>query len=200
MLPVATSIGFVNLSLPQTVILPGDLAVQPPPSAVGAIVVAFFQYLVLSLLIRRVSWIALMWIPVSVLVTVGANAADATFWSIAGGIQNAALLQLLLSSRGFPVVAMFLGLAQGILLAQLFDRKAAIWLWCSAAVLVPIIDDPLIGWLRYDSMRAAVLSELALAVVYGIVTAVALLVVINKAGRPNPGQHPWKLDAQSAHT
>jgi len=63
--------------------------------------------------------------------------------------------------------------------------------------MVSIIYVPVTNWLRYDSVSAAVLGRLALAGVYGIVTAAALLAIISKAGRQATG--PYRtLDSRSA--
>src|ERR1700730_8400882 len=76
-----TFVGLFGLFASQPLILPGDVGIEPSSQAVSFTFVAFCQYIVLSLLIGRVSWVAVMWIPVTTVVTVAASTVGSWFWS-----------------------------------------------------------------------------------------------------------------------
>jgi hypothetical protein len=176
---------FVGLFPSQPLILPGDVRIEPSSLAVGVTFAAFCQYIVLSLLIGRVSWVAVMWIPVTSVVTVAASTAGKWFWSSSDGVRDLALLQFIFGGPLYPVLAVPLGLAQGVLLAKLYGRKAAIWLWCSATIVVAVIFGSLAGEERVlGTMEEHILYLVALAVIYGVMTGLALLVIPSRKVRP----------------
>ena len=182
---VALFVGLFSLFASQLLILPGDVGIEPSSMAVSFTFVAFCQYIVLSLLIGRVSWVAVMWIPVTTVVTVAASTAGSWFWSSSDGVRDLALLQFIFGGPLYPVLAVPLGLAQGVLLAQLFGRKAAIWLWCSATIIVTVIFGSLADLARQaGSIEEAILNLVTLALIYGVMTGVALLVIPSCKVRP----------------
>ena len=183
---VALFVGLFSLFASQLLILPGDVGIEPSSMAVSFTFVAFCQYIVLSLLIGRVSWVAVMWIPVTTVVTVAASTVGSWFWSSSDGVRDLALLQFIFGGPLYPVVAVPLGLAQGVLLAQLYGRKAAIWLWCAASIIVAVIFGSLGRELvaGSGSIEEAILSLIVLAVIYGVMTGVALLVITSREVRP----------------
>jgi len=176
---------FAGLFTSQPLILLRDVGIEPSSRAVEVTFIAFCQYIVLSLLIGRLSWVAVMWIPVTTVVAVAASTAGMWFWSSSGGVRDLALLQFIFGGPWYPVVAVPLGLAQGVLLAQLYGRKAAIWLWCTATIIVTVIFGSLAGVARYaGSMEEVILYLVALAVIYGVITGVVLLVIPSRKVRP----------------
>jgi hypothetical protein len=166
-------------------ILLADLGIEPSSLAVAATFIAFCQYIVLSLLLGRMSWVAVMWIPVTTVLTVAASTAGMWFWSSSSGVRDLALLQFIFGGPWYPVVAVPLGLAQGVLLAQLYGGKAAIWLWCSATIIVTVIFGLLADRARQaGSTEEAILNLVELAVIYGGITGVALLLIPSRMVRP----------------
>jgi len=127
-----------------------------------------------------------MWIPVTTVATVAASTAGSWFWSSSDGVRDLALLQFIFGGPWYPVIAVPLGLAQGVLLAQLYGRKAAIWLWCSATIIVAVIFGSLGRELVAGSgtMEEAILNLVVLAVIYGVMTGLALLVIPSRKVRP----------------
>jgi hypothetical protein len=176
---------FAGLFTSQPLILLRDVGIEPSSRAVEVTFIAFCQYIVLSLLIGRLSWVAVMWIPVTTVMAVAASTAGMWFWSSSGGVRDLALLQFIFGGPWYPVVAVPLGLAQGVLLAQLYGRKAAIWLWCTATIIVTVIFGSLAGVARYaGSMEEVIVYLVALAVIYGVITGVALLVIPSRKVSP----------------
>lgn len=176
---------FAGLFTSQPFILLADVGIEPSSLAVALTFIAFCQYIVLSLLIGRASWVAVMWIPVTTVVTVAASTAGMWFWSSSGGVRDLALFQFIFGGPLYPVVAVPLGLAQGVLLAQLYRRKAAIWLWCSATTIVTVIFGLLADRARQaGTMEEAILNLATLAVIYGVMTGLALLVIPSRKVRP----------------
>ena len=185
--------------------LPGGLAPDLPfyRVAVAAACLAYFQYIVLSALIGRVSVAALAWIPMSVAtpliaaylasnIGVAANAAGVSFPQVS--------LPLKYASQGI-VAGSVLGFAQGLVLSRLSDRRFSIMLWMSANALA----GGLVGFatgVQFPFMVSAaplspsveaalfanmVSSKLADAALYAAVTGPVLLALV---GRRSDSQRP----------
>ncbi len=170
---------FAGLFPSKLLILPGDVGIEPSTLAVCVTFIAFGQYIVLSLLVGRVSLSALMWIPVTTTITVAASTTGGMYWSSSGAIRGLALLQFIFGPPLFPALVVPLGLAQGILLARLFGGKLTSGLWLSATVLATVIIGPVSGLLGAGSPKAVVLVILGLGALYGAVTGAALLVIVS---------------------
>ncbi len=132
-------------------VLPGGISPSLPFYEVtfAAISLAFVQYIVLSLVVGRVSLTALTWIPVTLIAAIVASNVDPWNRTVPGtsislgGIETQLLhgymaVPIWLAVRGIAT-GLVLGLAQGILLAQLSEQRVIVVLWMSANVLAGVI-------------------------------------------------------------
>jgi hypothetical protein len=181
---------FAGLFSSKPLTLPGGVGIEPSPLAVSITLIAFGQYIVLSLLVGRVSLLALMWIPVTTVITVAASTFGAMFWSSSDAIRDLALLQFIFGPPLFPVLIFPLGLAQGILLARLFGGKLTSGLWLSATALAAVIIGAAAGLPgEVGPPEAVVLVDLGLGALYGAFTGAALLAIVSH-GMASPARFP----------
>lgn len=163
---------------------------------VAAMCLALFQTIVLGALRGRFSASVLMWIPVSAGATLAAYLAIA-LWQVtvprtvisvsaiqAGLPAGFPLLQVIFALFGIAV-AVVVGLAQGILLARIFERSSVIGVWLAAnlvgAVLVGVVfgirlEEPVTG--NDATLTAIFLSNTLIdGGLYAAVTGAALVAI-----------------------
>jgi hypothetical protein len=179
---------------------------------VGATSLACFQYAVLRVLIRRESLAAAMWIPASAFGAVAAFVITAVWQTTVPRylISISAIATAL--PTGFPmvevigasfgvVVALCLGLTQGVVLSNVFSRRVVIY-WVLANLLGALLAGLVVGihqyeindWLRNQvnpnegALTASYVTDTLMGgVLYAAVTGSALLILGN---RKSPAHDP----------
>ena len=183
----------------------------------GATSLAFLQYIVLRVLIRRESLAAAMWIPASAIAAVAAFGLNAGVLAIGlrhldsiGAIVRALplgnqMVQVIAGLLVGVVLALCLGLSQGMILSRALRHRVVLY-WVLANVVgalvagVGVLGIRELGindWLRYqvnpdEGTLAAlyVIDTAAAGVLYAAVTGSALLML---AGRASGGHADSKL-------
>jgi hypothetical protein len=157
---------------------------------VSAICLAFFQYIVLRVLLARVSLTVVMWIPASAIAALVAfntpgflqGTVLRTLISIsaisASLPQGFPLIQVILALIGFAFAA-FLGLGQGIVLSMVY-RRGVVGFWVLANLLAALVVGIVLGVRYQEFVSPDFIDTLLGGVVYAAVTGPALLLV---AGR-----------------
>lgn len=172
----------------------------------GATCLAFFQYVVLRVLIRQESLAAAMWIPATAIGAVAAFAVAAVWQTTVPRylISISAIATAL--PAGFPIVevigglvgvvlALCLGLTQGVVLSNVFRRRFVIY-WVLANLLAALLAGLVLGireheindWLRnqVNPDEGAltvfyVIDTIVGGVVYAAVTGTALLMLAGRS-------------------
>lgn len=165
-------------------------------AALAACVLAVVQYVVISALLGKVSGVALMWIPASVL-TVLVSGPIGSFIRLAIPI-NSVFDSLTRGRFPYPLglslneaaLGLMIGLTQGVILAMLFKRRSliAVWMLANAAAGLAVG----IAWqfqfqpvaiVHYDPIAAAYKFASVTAVDGGLYAAVTGLVLVAVATR-----------------
>jgi len=167
----------------------------------GATCLAFLQYVVLRVLIRRESLAAAMWIPASAIAAVAAFGLGAV-WQTAVPHYVISISDIATAlPMGFPMVevitglfgvvfALCLGLSQGIVLSSVLRHRVVIY-WVMANVLGALVAGVVRVWLVNQDLDEGmptafyVIDRIVGGVLYAAVTGAALLVL---AGRTSGAQ------------
>jgi len=162
-----------------------DLASQ----VLSALAIFAMQFVVLWFVMGFTSSAAKAWIPVSVLVST-AEFVVLTLWVPAqvryptGGIQPLPDL-IVLGEAGI------LGLAQGLLLAEMLGSRSAVWIWTGGSLGVALVSEVMltaVSGLAFVTLNQFLSLALLLAtsgVIFGALYGILLLIAVRLAARAN---------------
>jgi len=162
-----------------------DLASQ----LLSALAIFAMQFVVFWFVMGFTSSAAKAWIPVSVLVST-AEFVVLTLWVPAqvryptGGIQLLPDL-IVLGEAGI------LGLAQGLLLAEMLGSRSAVWIWTGGSLGVALVSEVMltaVSGLAFVTLNQFLSLALLLAtsgVIFGALYGILLLIAVRLAARAN---------------
>jgi hypothetical protein len=155
----------------------------------SALAIFAMQFVVLWFVMGLTSAAAKAWIPVSVLVST-AEFVVLTLWVPAqvryptGGIQLLPDL-IVLGEAGI------LGLAQGLLLAEMLGSRPAVWIWAGGSLGVALVSEVMlaaVSGLTFVTLNQFFSLALLLAtsgVIFGALYGILLLIAVRLAARAN---------------
>jgi hypothetical protein len=162
-----------------------DLASQ----LLSALAIFAMEFVVLWFVMGLTSSAAKAWIPVSVLVST-AEFVVLTLWVPAqaryptGGIQLLPDL-IVLGEAGI------LGLAQGLLLAEMLGSRSAVWIWTGGSLGVALVSEVMLtavsslAFVTLNQFLSLVLLLATSGVIFGALYGILLLIAVRAAARAN---------------